>query len=222
MRVEDNYKIPNGSVRMILHKGGNFNINTGKIENGYIISEKEIKNLIVNEASTFMAVRMSPGKQAGSNKGDIYSPGNTDGEYESQGLKFLAVGTGPCEKDDQAYNKLKNPLKSVSSGGWDLQNPPEETLETQKLVGELYRKKFTDWKFLDAFGNLSEKPTNVILLSTTFMEGEAAGPLVEMGLFGGDSATVERNTGHMFNYKTFAVWNKPEDARLTITWKLTF
>lgn len=222
MKSNDIYNAPNGSVMMILHKGGEYDIKNNKIVNGEVLSQKEIKNLIVNEASKFMAIRMAPGQISGSNSGSTYVPGSTVGEYESCGLKYLSVGTGPCEDPNSPYDENTNNIKSVANGGWDLQNPPVEDITTTKLVGELYRKQFTDWKYLDASGDLSENPTNVILLSTTFLESEAVGPLVEMGLFGGDSASGTRNTGHMFNYKTFRVWNKPSDARLSIVWKLTF
>ena len=221
MKANDNFKTPEGSVLMILHKGGKYDINSNTIIDGEVIAQKEIKNLIVNEASKFMAIRMAPGNIAGQvNSSNNYVPGVTTGEYESCGLKYLAVGVGICVNSTQIYDEVTNP---VDISKWQLQNPPAETITTNQLYGELYRKEFTDWKFLDGSGNpTSNIATNILLLSTTFLENEAVGPLTEMGLFGGDSASLTRNTGHQFNYKTFRVWNKPDDARLSVVWKLTF
>lgn len=220
MNANDTFKEPSGSVLMIMHKGGDYNIETNKIDNGEVLAKREIKNLIVNEASKFMAIRMAPGSLGGNlDTSGTYIPGITTGEYETIGLKYLAVGAGICVNASQVYNEATNPVDSTK---WQLQNPPVETLTVVQLAGELYRKTFTDWKFLDSLGNLSSVPTNVLLLSTTFLETEAVGPLTEMGLTGGNGATITRNTGHLFNYKTFKVWNKPNDARLTIVWKLTF
>jgi hypothetical protein len=218
MKASDIYKTPTGSVTMILHKGGNLSLEKNEIIDGEIIAKREIKNLIVNSASTLMAMRMAPGKIEG--HVDVatgeYIPGKVGGEYNTSGLKFLAVGTGLLLDPNRDYDENDNPST------WDLQNPPEEELTVDKLAGEFYRKQFTDWKFLDMFGNLSPSPTNVLLLSTTFLESEAVGPLVEMGIFGDNSATTAKDTGMMFNYKTFKVWNKPNSCRLSIIWKLTF
>lgn len=218
MKASDIFNAPSGSVLMILHKGGEYNIEKNDVINGNILAKKEIKNLIVNNASVLMAMRMAPGDVEGHTNLSTgeYVPGVITGEYNTSGLKYLAVGTGLLVDPTKIYDENTNPST------WDLQNPPEETLETVQLAGELYRKNFTDWKFLDATGNLSQSPTNVILLSTTFLESEAVGPLVEMGIFGDNSATGAKNTGMMFNYKTFKVWNKPGDCRLSIIWKLTF
>jgi hypothetical protein len=240
MKASDIYKTPTGSVTMILHKGGNLSLEKNEIIDGEIIAKREIKNLIVNSASTLMAMRMAPGKIEG--HVDVatgeYIPGKVGGEYNTSGLKFLAVGTGLLLDPNRDYDENDNPST------WDLQNPPEEELTVDKLAGEFYRKQFTDWKlfsikfpcqfincyrkqftdwkFLDMFGNLSPSPTNVLLLSTTFLESEAVGPIVEMGIFGDNSATTAKDTGMMFNYKTFKVWNKPNSCRLSIIWKLTF
>jgi hypothetical protein len=220
MNVNDIFKAPSGSVLMIMHKGGKYNIETNTIDNGDVIAKKEIKNLIVNEASRLMAIRMAPGSLGGHlDTSGVYVPGITTGEYEASGLKYLSMGVGKCMIQTAVYDETNNPVDTVL---WPLQNPPVETITTSQLVGELKRKKFTDWKYLDVLGNLSSTPTNILLLSTTFLESESVGPLTEMGLYGGDGATDNRNTGHLFNYKTFKVWNKPNDARLTIVWKLTF
>ena len=213
----DKYKTPEGSLLMILHRGGNLNQDFSDIINGQVVARREIKNLIVNDASKLIAMRMAPGNVEGHlDASNNYVPGVTDGERQSNGLKYLAVGTGSLENPDLPYDEETN------RSTWDLQYPPTEEITTSKLAGELFRKKFTDWKFLDSSGNLAPAPTNILLLSTTFLEMEAVGPLVEMGLFGGDAANDDANTGIMFNYKTFKVWNKPEDCRLSIVWKITF
>ena len=205
-------KQPEGQVSFVLHRGGEFNPQTGKVEGGEIIAEKEVKNLIVETASVLMARRLAPGD----------SP--TDPEPDTplaaiNGLQYLAVGVGELQNPSENYDPISNKTT------WDLQNPPKEQPETKKLAGEIFRKSFTNWSFMS--GDIpSSMPTNVLRLVTTFDTNEAAGPLVEMGLFGGDatdwSGGAGKNTGIMFNYKTFPVWNKPADAQLTITWKLTF
>ena len=214
---KDNYKSPQGSVLMLLHRGGELNNNGTDINNGIVIARKEIKNLIVNDASKLIAMRMAPGNSEGHlDSSGNYIPGTTNGERQMNGLKYLAIGTGTLQDPDLPYDESTNPSL------WDLQHPPEEDITTTKLAGELFRKKFTDWKFLDSTGNLASSPTNILLLSTTFLEMEAVGPLVEMGLVGGDDANDDPDTGILFNYKTFKVWNKPSDCRLSICWKITF
>lgn len=219
MNSTDKFLKPSGIITMILHDGGEYNIKTGMIENGNELARKEIKNLIVNDASKFMAMRMAPGKTNGKMIGSNYQKGECDGEFDTIGLQYLAVGVGILVKPGEDYDEKEN---NVNTSEWDLQNPPMEQLTDSQLRGELFRKKFTDWKFIDSTGNISENATNILLLSTTFLEGEAVGPLTEMGLYGGSSAQDDKNTGIMFNYKTFKVWNKPQDSRLTIVWRLTF
>lgn len=219
MRAIDFYNGPSGTITMVMHKGGTYNVSTGMIENGTEIARKDIKNLIVNDASKFMAARMAPGATNGKMNGSNYEPGRVDGEYESLGLQYLAVGAGIFRDPSRPYNEITNP---VDPEKWPLQDPPAEQLTDTRLKGEIERKKFTDWKFVDSTGNISPTATNILLLSTTFLESEAVGPLTEMGLYGGRAANDNKNTGTMFNYKTFKVWNKPNDARLTIVWRLTF
>jgi len=95
-----------------------------------------------------------------------------------------------------------------------------------KLVGELYRKQFTSWCFVDATGAETTLNTNILKLTTTFYENEANGPLTEMGIFGGDAqdwnSGAGKDSGYAWNYKTFKVWNKINNSRLTVVWKLTF
>ena len=58
---EEKYRRPQGSISMVMHKGGNYNPETGQIEGATeIIDTQNIKNLIVNSASQLMASRMAP------------------------------------------------------------------------------------------------------------------------------------------------------------------
>lgn len=198
-------KKPQGSIGMILHKGGEYDKETGKIKGGEVIAEKEVKNLIVDKASVLMACRLAPGSHTGTN-----DSGADTGTFLLDGLQFLAVGVGILKNTALPYDRITNP---VDTAQWDLQNPPTETLDTIKLRGEIFRKEFTSWTFVDVTGNDVSTPTNVLKLVTTFYETEAVGPLTEMGLFGGNANdwnnAVGKDSGYMFNYKTFPVWNKP-------------
>lgn len=190
-------KQPEGQVSFVLHKGGEFNPQTGKIEGGEIIAEKEVKNLIVESASVLMARRLAPGDSPTDPEADPVLPA-------INGLQYLAVGVGELQDPTQSYDPTTN------KPTWNLQSPPEEKPETKKLAGEIFRKAFTNWSFMSG-ETPSAMPTNVLRLVTTLDTNEAAGPLVEMGLFGGDSSAwnggAGKNSGIMFNYKTFPVWN---------------
>lgn len=176
MNGNDNYQTPNGVIGMVMYRGGQYDEEKGVFveEPQEIIEQAEFKNLIVNKASSFMACRLAPGNAVNVNTGN----------FIASGLQYLAVGVG--------------------SVGWDLQNPPVALLTDFKLYGEISRKTFTSWTFLDSGGNPVNTETNILKLTTTFLENEAVGSLVEMGLFGGD-ATSSANSGHMFNFKTFPV-----------------
>jgi len=117
------------------------------------------------------------------------------------GILTLAVGTGDV--------------------GWDLQNPPAPTANQTLLESELTRKTFASKTYVDSIGDPTATRTNVVDFTTTYLEAEAVGPLVEMGLFGGTGAT-STNGGLMLNFTTFAVINKPSTSQLTIIYRLTF
>lgn len=138
----------------------------------------------------------------------------------SHGIFALAMGTGDT--------------------GWDLQAPPTETNTQRALYSEIERKGFVESNFIDSNGSPTSIPTNVIEFSTFFNSSEAVGPLVEMGLVGGDLSddlstlnpispangvyddTVDvRNFDMLCNYLTFPVINKPSSATLRITWRIT-
>lgn len=126
-----------------------------------------------------------------------------DNNEPDGGITYLAVGTG--------------------SSSWNLQNPPQPTNTQTTLVTEIARKAFTteDVTFVDPdTGDPTIIPTNVLDFTATFAETEAVGPLVEMGLFGGD-ATDLPDSGTEVNYRTFPVINKSNSMTLTIIFRIT-
>ena len=118
----------------------------------------------------------------------------------AHGAYALAVGTGAI--------------------GWDPFNPPPATASQTQLQNELFRKTFQSVNFTVG-GTVSGSPTNVLDLTTFFVESEANGILVEMGIVGGD-ATLTANTGTLLNYRTFAAITKPPTATLSLVWRITF
>lgn len=125
--------------------------------------------------------------------------------------------------------------------GWNVLAPPAPTNTQRALYSELSRKTFSATQFIDGSGVPTSIPTNVVDFTTTFSEAEAVGPLVEMGLIGGNistnlsvrnpvsppngpyNATVDLTTKEtLINYLTFPVINKPPTSTLAITWRLTF
>ena len=123
------------------------------------------------------------------------------GDALVNGMQYLAVGTG------------------VGTG--TTQAPQTENITTAALRVELARKVFASTSYLDANSAPVVGPTGKIQLTTTFLEAEANGAIVEMGLFGGN-ATASANSGYLFNYKVFPVINKDNTVRLTVIWNLTF
>lgn len=126
-----------------------------------------------------------------------------DNNEPEAGISYLAVGTG--------------------ASGWNLQNPPQPTNTQTALENEIARKAFTteDVSFIDPeTGDPTVVPTNVVDYTATFAETEAVGPLVEMGLFGGD-ANDQVDTGTQVNYRTFPVINKTNSMTLTIVFRIT-
>ncbi len=134
------------------------------------------------------------------------------------GLNMLGVGTG-------ATGALLSP------------NAPDA--RQRKLNAELSRKGFTSTTFRNSSGEAVAYPTNILDFTTSFGEGEAVGPINEMGLLATVSSNPSirnpnpnsyptRNTtvdvsdlDILFNYITCAVISKPATARLTITWRIT-
>lgn len=126
-----------------------------------------------------------------------------DSKEPDGGITYLAVGTG--------------------AQGWNLQNPPQPTNTQTTLYGEISRKAFTteDVTFIEPdTGDPTTAATNVIDFTATFAETEAVGPLVEMGLFGGDATDIS-GSGSQINYRTFPVINKTNSMTLTIIFRMT-
>lgn len=144
-----------------------------------------------------------------------------DSQEPPKGAFVLAVGTGDV--------------------GWDLQSPPAATNTQRALYSEITRKTYSGTAFIDSGGSPTAIPTNVVDFTTQFTESEAVGPLVEMGLLGGNIDTNLSNTNpvsppagaydplvdltafeSLINYLTFPVVNKPATSTLEIVWRLTF
>jgi hypothetical protein len=144
-----------------------------------------------------------------------------DSQEPPHGCFALAVGTGDV--------------------GWDPMNPPAPTNTQRSLYAELTRKTFSLTQFVNPSGVPVAYPTNIVDFTTTYTESEAVGPLVEMGILGGNvnsnmsiQAPVTPPNGPysptedltlfdtLVNYLTFPVVNKPATSTLTIVWRLTF
>lgn len=142
-----------------------------------------------------------------------------DNAEPPHGAFALAVGTGDI--------------------GWNPMAPPAPTTDQRALFGELTRKTFSNTVFIDAGGLPVGIPTKVVDFSTIYTESEAVGPLVEMGILGGNVSsnmnvknpvppgaydpTVDMTQyDTLVNYLTFPVINKPPTSTLEIVWRLTF
>ena len=169
---------------------GAFHIVLRDAKTGKILEERKGHNIIVNSASILIARLLK------------------DNNEPDAGISYLAVGTGAV--------------------GWNLQNPPQPTASQTMLYSEIARKAFTtpDVIFIDPetgdpeTGDPTTIPTGVVDFTMTFAETEAVGPLVEMGLFGGDASDL-RDSGTEVNYRTFPVLNKTNSMVMTITFRIT-
>lgn len=132
---------------------------------------------------------------------------------------------------------------AVGSGdsGWNPLSPPAATNNQRALYAEITRKTFASSQFIDGDGVPVAYPTNVVDFTTVYAEAEAVGPLVEMGIIGGNISsnltvknpvtppsgsydpTVDLTTAEtLVNYLTFPVISKPATSTFQITWRLTF
>lgn len=144
-----------------------------------------------------------------------------DNAEPPKGIYALAIGTGDV--------------------GWDPMHPPAATDTQRALYSEICRKTFTTTQFIDGGGVPVSYPTKVVDFTTTFTESEAVGPLVEMGLLGGNISSNMSITNPvsppngtydptvdltdfetLVNYLTFPVVNKPATSTMSIVWRLTF
>lgn len=140
------------------------------------------------------------------------------GATGTSGLTMLAVGTGAT-----------GPLLS----------PDAPDTRQRHLNAQISRKPFSSVTFRNSAGAVSSVPTNVVDFTTIFGEGEAVGPLNEMGLmrtltmgpvgtpvvsvFPTYDPTIDLTMFDVqVNYLTFSVVSKPSTSVLTLTWRLTF
>lgn len=145
-----------------------------------------------------------------------------DPQEPAHGINMLAVGTGA----------LGNILEPDAPGRYQRQ-----------LNNEIFRKSFAETTFRDSNGAKSAIRTPVVDFTTIFGEGEAVGPLNEMGLMStisNNNAVLNPNPNQaqseaeydptidtslydvMVNYLTFGVIVKPATSILQLTWRLTF
>ncbi len=144
-----------------------------------------------------------------------------DSQEPPEGAFVLAVGSGDI--------------------GWNPLAPPAATNSQRALYAEITRKAFSNTQFIDGDGTPVAYPTNVVDFTTIYTESEAVGPLVEMGLIGGNissnlavqnpvtppngpyDATVDLTAAEtLVNYLTFPIISKPATSTFQITWRLTF
>jgi hypothetical protein len=124
-----------------------------------------------------------------------------DNKEPNAGISYMGVGSG--------------------NGEWDPFDPPAPTTSQTRLENEFYRKAIDLATFVQPeTGEPTTVNTNIVDYSTTFGEGEAVGPWLEMGMFGGD-ATSELGSGNMVNWRTFPVVNKTSTMAMTIIFRIT-
>jgi hypothetical protein len=141
-----------------------------------------------------------------------------DPDSRDHGFNMLSVGTG-------ATGPLLSP---------DAPDPRQRSLNA-----EIARKPWSSTTFRDSNGDAVAIPTNIVDYTCTFDEGEAVGPLNEMGIQSTISANpaITNPNPDVFpnrdvtrdlavydilgNYLSFSVISKPNTARLTITWRIT-
>lgn len=124
-----------------------------------------------------------------------------DNKEPVAGISYLAVGSG--------------------NSGWDLFDPPAPTTSATRLENEYYRKAIEISTFVNPeTGEPTTSYTNIIDFSVTLGEAEGVGPIVELGMFGGD-ATDQLGTGTLLNNRTFPVINKTSTMTLTVIFRIT-
>lgn len=142
-----------------------------------------------------------------------------DPDSRARGMYMLAVGTG-------ATGSLLSP---------DAPDPRQ-----RKLNAEIARKAFSTKIFIDANGEPASVPTNIVDFLCTFNEGEAVGPLNEMGIISPISANPSVLNPNpdayptrdldvdlslfdiLVNYLSYGCIVLPATARFSITWRITF
>jgi hypothetical protein len=142
------------------------------------------------------------------------------------------------DKDEPANSANMLAIGTGATGA--LLSPDAPDSRQRKLNAEIARKAFSSTTFRDTSGNAVAIPTNIVDFTTSYGEGEAVGPLTEMGIVSTISSNPlitnpnpnvfpTRDTSLdlsqydvLINYLTFPVVTKPSTAVLTITWRLSF
>lgn len=141
-----------------------------------------------------------------------------DPSSRTHGINMLAVGTG-------------------ATGA--ILSPDAPDNKQRKLNSEIARKAFSSTTYRDGTGAAVAYPTNIVDYTTSFGEGEAVGPLNEMGLMStisANAATKNLNPNTwptrdntldltsydiLANYLTHGVITVPATAKFTVTWRIT-
>ena len=153
--------------------------------------EKYYQNIIVDSASLLIARLLADGQTS------------LDPAGPSHGIWVLAVGTG--------------------NASWDPSNPTAATAIQTQLESELSRKRFANVNFVktDGSGLPASTVTNILDFQCVFNESEAVGPIMELGLFGGDADELVANSGTMINYRTIAVINKSNTSTMSVIFRIS-
>lgn len=197
---------PKGDIKVIMHKGGKYDIKTGTIIGGEVLKTEEDHNLIVNNASLLIAGRMAP-PNLNSDNGIRY-------DY---GLQCLAIGyDSENHGEDVTNSKLFGEIYRKKFDDWGYVHVVEDNKELKKDMVSNQIQYVTTFE-----ANIPPSPDDT----------NDSVAINEMGLFGGDCVIEngkpaivdnETKTGIMFNYKTFSTWSKPSEAQMTIIWTITY
>lgn len=213
MFFKEDYKKNKSDINSVVK--GAYDIKVYK--KGELIEHRAEHNLIVNTASELISARMAPGAYVGGGATAI------TGDFLEAGIQYLAIGHGTLKDDTMIYDEVSNPVDETV---WDLQRPPSAELTDTKLAGEYTRVEPTSWCFVDSAGNELSTVTNILKITFNLDEATANIPITELGLYGGnakpDNNHQGKDTGYLFNHKTFKVINKTSDMNIDIVWTLTF
>jgi len=210
-----------------------------------------IRDAVRNAKSAFFATLGGRYEDKGPGlRGDVFlkmrnaRTGALEYEWEKRNLVVLdaSILIARLVKDNQEPPQGAFAL-AIGSGdvGWDPMAPPAATNTQRALYGEITRKTFASTSFIDSGGSPVAYPTNIVDFQTIYTESEAVGPLVEMGILGGniDSNLAVQNPVSppngpyddtvdltsfetLINYLSFPVVNKPATSTLEIIWRLSF
>ena len=183
---------------------------------------KKLNNTLRSLASSYIKEGHSP-------KGEIWVKEYQNGELVSDKClkeNIIVDGAGVLlarllKNNTEPVNGIYCLAVGTGDNLWNPMNPPAPVGTETTLFAELARVAIQSSRFITPIlGTVSPTPTNIIDLDFEFPEGVATGPLVELGLFGGD-ATLAVNSGTQVTYKTYAVINKPASSSFVFTYRLT-